>query len=417
MRIIELTIDEFNNYASKHPLRNYAQSTKYAKVMGEKGYSYDLIGYTDDSNNLVAAALMLIKKIGAFTKYAYSPKGFLIDYYNTELFKMFVRDLSEYYKNKGISFIKINPEIIIGELNLKKDFTPMYNQNVSIIDTLKNAGFQRRREIEPLDFLVPRLNPYINLKTFDIKNISEEAQNNINRLSHAGLYLEEGINKEINILYDIIKPTTNEGINYYRNILNVFNEGDSELLLIKVNHEEALLNAQKQFEKEQVNNNYWNEMIKVDNNEKNLNEKMASDKKLIECRDDMIIATERLRKSKSQYLGGALVIKYQNRVSVIASGFNNVDEFKYGYCYLINALIERYKDYFDFLDLNGLAGNFDPESIYYEFNKEKLYFNPTIYEFIGEFDLILDENNFKKIQARTLMSKEFKSPFKFEQKK
>lgn len=417
MRIIELTIDEFNNYASNHPLRNYAQSTKYAKVMGEKGYSYDLIGYTDDSNNLVAAALMLIKKIGAFTKYAYSPKGFLIDYYNTELFKMFVRDLSEYYKNKGISFIKINPEIIIGELNLKKDFTPMYNQNVSIIDTLKNAGFQRRREIDPLDFLVPRLNPYINLKTFDIKNTSEEVQNNITRLSHAGLYLEEGINKEINILYDIIKPTTNEGINYYRNILNVFNEGDSELLLIKVNHEEALLNAQKQFEKEQVNNNYWNEMIKVDNNEKNLNEKMASDKKLIECRDDMIVATERLRKGKSQYLGGALVIKYQNRVSVIASGFNNVDEFKYGYCYLINALIERYKDYFDFLDLNGLAGNFDPESVYYEFNREKLNFNPTIYEFIGEFDLILDENNFKKIQARTLMSKEFKSPFKFEQKK
>lgn len=417
MRIIELTIDEFNNYASNHPLRNYAQSTKYAKVMAEKGYSYDLIGYTDDSNNLVAAALMLIKKMGAFTKYAYSPKGFLIDYYNTELLKMFVRDLSEYYKNKGVAFIKMNPEIIIGELNLKKDFTPMYNQNVAIIDTLKSLGFQRRREITPLDFLVPRLNPYINLKTFDAKNLNDEVKANIEKLSNTGLYLEEGINKEVNILYDIIKPTTNEGINFYRNILNVFNEGDSELLLVKVSHEEALAFAQKEFEKEQVNNNYWNEMIKAENNEKNLNEKMASDKKLLEARDEMIMATERLRKSKFQYLGGAIVIKYQNRVSIIVSGFDNTDESKYSYCFLINSIIERYKDYFDFLDLNGLAGDFSPESIYYEFNKEKLDFNPTIYEFIGEFDLILNELDFKKIQARTLMSKEFKSPFKFETKK
>ena len=37
MKVIELTIKDFEDFADNHPLRNYCQSSKYAKVMGEKG--------------------------------------------------------------------------------------------------------------------------------------------------------------------------------------------------------------------------------------------------------------------------------------------------------------------------------------------------------------------------------------------
>ena len=109
MKIIELTISDFEKFVDNHPLRNYAQTSKYAKVMGEKGYLYDYIGYTDDSNNLVAASLILTKKIGAFEKFAYAPKGFLINYYDENLLKMFILDISKYYKDKGFAFINRNP--------------------------------------------------------------------------------------------------------------------------------------------------------------------------------------------------------------------------------------------------------------------------------------------------------------------
>ena len=137
MRIIELSMLEFDNFASTHPLRNYCQNSKFARLMGEKGYSYVYIGYQDDSNNLVAASLIANKKIDGGAKFAYAPKGFLIDYYNTELLKLFVKDLFVYYKKKGMAFIKINPEIIIGEISADRNYSPMYNQNVKIIDVLK----------------------------------------------------------------------------------------------------------------------------------------------------------------------------------------------------------------------------------------------------------------------------------------
>ena len=412
MKILDLTIKEFEDFASNHPLRNYCQSSMYAKVMAEKGFSYEYIGYSDDSNNLVAASIILIKKIGAFYKFAYAPKGFLIDYYNTELLKMFVRDIRSYYSNRGVAFIKINPEIIIGELNPKKNYTPVYNQNVNIIDTLKSLGFRRRRELNPLDFIYPRINPYINLKTFNPKKLSDDCRNRIKATKKCGLSLEELTNKDVGMFYEIIKNNTNESINYYRNILNSFNEGNSELLLVKIDHEAYLVNAQKQYEKEVENNSYWNDMIREENTEKNITEKMNSDRELLKYKEDLVNATERLRKSKYEYIGGVIVVKYQNRVSIIGCGYNKEEANLNPNYFIYHALIERFKDDYDFLDLNGLASNFNDDSVYSVYNNEKLAFNPTIYEFIGEFDLVLNENIFNKIQAKGLLSKEFRTDFR-----
>lgn len=412
MKIVELNMNDFESFADNHPLRNYCQTPKYAKVMAEKGYNFDYIGYIDDSNNLVAASLILKKKLNIFTKYIYAPKGLLIDYYNTELLKMFVSDLVTYYKSKNYAFMKINPEIIIGQLNPKNNFVPEYNQNVSIIDTLKLIGFKRRREIYPLDFLSPRINPYINLKEFDIKKIDDDYQNIIMDSEKYGLSIESGTSRNIEILYNLIKDNTYESLNFYRNILNTF-KNDAELLLVKIDHETNLFNAQKRYEREVDENNYWNEMIQKDNSEKNIAEKMNSDKKILKYKEEMMIATDNLRHNKYQYIGAALVVSYKNRVSILASGFNHSDYYVNSSYFLYSALIDRYRNDYDFLDLGGLSSNFNPDSKYAKFNEEKLAFNPTIYEFIGEFDLVLNENAFRIIQSNGILSKEFKPSHKF----
>jgi lipid II:glycine glycyltransferase (peptidoglycan interpeptide bridge formation enzyme) len=411
MRLIELTIEQFDTFAANHPLRNYCQNSKYAKLMGEKNYNYDYMGYYDDSNTLVGASLILYKKLGAFNKYAYAPKGFLIDYYNTELLKMFLNDICDYYKKKGFIFIKINPEIIIGSLN-SKTLSPEYNQNVKIIDDLKDAGFKRRREVTPLDFIMPRISPYINLKDFDINKLDSENKDHIKQSIKKGLSLEVVTNKEINILYEFIKDHTYENINFYRNLLNTFGE-NSEIFLIKIDYESYLISAREKYDKELEHNNECNERIQNDNNEANLDEKMQSDRDLLSYKNDIIEATEGLKKEKYKYIGGAIVVKYLNRVSIIVDGYSNFYENLYPYSYLINALIEKYRNYYDYLDLNGFASDLSVQSIYFKFNQEKLAFKPTLYEFIGEFDIILNEYGFKYAQSKNLLAKEFIPSHKF----
>ena len=403
MRIVNLNTNEFTEFANNHPLRNYCQTIEYAKVMSDMGYTYDLIGYKDDSNNLVGASLILKKKIGTFAKYVYAPKGVLVDYYKTEILKIFIKDLNAHYRRKGYSFMKINPEIIIGEINKKSNYSSNYNQNVSIIGELKNMGFKRRREIYPLDFMFPRINPYINLKKYaeneEIREIMSIANEN-------GLNIEVMNKKDLDVLFDIASKDSYQSISYYKSILNHFDS--AELILVKANYEQCLINARERYNKELENNNYYNELIQTDNSDDTVNKKMQSDKDLLKYKNQVVDATAGLKYNKFKYVGGVVIVKYQNRVSIVLEDYDNDNV--YAQYYLYNYLIETFKSSYDFIELNGLSSDFSDQYKYFDFNKVKLDFDPVIYEFIGVLNALL----FKKIQSKGLLSKEFLPSHKFE---
>lgn len=418
MKLIELTISNFEKFSANHALKNYCQTANYAKVMGEQGYSYDYIGFVDETDNIIAASLILIKKINTFSKYAYAPKGFLIDYYNEELLKNFLNEIKKHYKNKGVIFIKINPEIMIGQLNQSKNFSTSYNNNVKLIDNLKELGFKRRRELKPLEFIFPKINAYIPLKNFKIDKLKPETKKMLDKYVEYGLSIEIAQSKEINQLYDFIKENINTSIDYFRNLINIFNnanEPNVDLLFLKIDYEKCLVKTQEEYNKELNHNNECNEKIQENNSEDNLNEKMESDRNLLKIKNDIIEATEGLKKNKFKYIAGAILVKYQNRISIIASGKDkNFEKFN-PELYLYYGIIEKYKNQFEYLDLNGLASDYNESSPYYHFNEQKLKLNPSIYEYIGEFDFIIDELKFKKIQGTGFMSEEFKPQYKIKE--
>ncbi len=409
MRLVELSLSEFEDFASNHPLRSYAQSPAYAKFMGEQGFSYDYIGY-DDNGTIIAASLILYKRIGGFQKYAYAPKGFLIDFYNQELVEKFSRDLIKRLKEKGIVFLKINPEIIIGEVKYTDYFTTNYNKNVKIIDDLKDIKYKRRREVEALDFIFPRINGYIDLKKYKQDKLSKDLIKKINYATKRGLSYETATSRQINVFYNIIKEDAEHSINYYRNFLNIFSkENKSEFFLIKVNYREFLIQAKGEYEKELDNNNSLNMLIQEDNTEENLNLKMESDKYLLKLKNNIVEATEGLKKGADEVIGGAIIIKHLTRVTVLVSGFSKRFMHLNPYEFLYDKLCEIYKNEFDYLDLNGLSSDFNPKGKYFNKNMRKLEFKPDIYEYIGEFDYIINEGAFRNLQSRNLIAKEMKN--------
>jgi lipid II:glycine glycyltransferase (peptidoglycan interpeptide bridge formation enzyme) len=193
-------------------------------------------------------------------------------------------------------------------------------------------------------------------------------------------------------------------------MLNVFSKNDmAEIVLVKLNYKETLKKAKENHDIEQERNNYFNEMIKRDPSEENLTNKMNSDKLLLELMQNISEATEGLKKKEAQYIAGALVVKYLNRVSVITSGFDNYFTNLYPFYFLYSNMIERYKTDYDYIDLNGFVENAGSASEHQETNEFKLGFKPNLYEFIGEFDIIFDEFKFKSLQSKDLVAQEFKS--------
>ena len=137
MKLVTLTPGEFDEFAKYHPLNNYQQSSKYARLMTNHGYDYDLIGLKDDNGQIVAASVILKRKITGNTRYGYAPKGFLLNYYDGDTLQTFLKELKAYYKKQNFIFIKFNPEIITGSTSKAEKWQITYNGNVRIIDTLK----------------------------------------------------------------------------------------------------------------------------------------------------------------------------------------------------------------------------------------------------------------------------------------
>lgn len=407
MRIIELKFDEFNEYAESHKLGNFYQSSEYAKIMADSGFGYDYVAMVDNTKEIVAASLILYKKIGLFFKYAYAPRGFLIDYQDENLTKTFIKLLTSYYKKRGYVLLKINPEVIIGTLN-NETLQINHNENNYLVNTLKSLGFKRRKEVEPFDLLLPRLSAFINLGDFKLNDVDKRIRTKIKNGVQKGLVLEVGTVDNIQNFYGFVKNKYNQPLSYYQNFYNAFKKNDNaELLLVKVDYEVYLENAKNKYQEELNKNAEYNEKIQNDPSDKNMNEKMNSDKNIIEFKKDLVEATEGLKKKKYAYIAAAIIIKYKNRVSILASGYDPKYKDLNANHFLHNEIIERYKSNYDYLDIGGVGGDFNETSRYYGLDKFKLGFNPEIVEYIGEFDLILNQLAFQSLKGNNTLEAEF----------
>ncbi len=408
MKLKNLSIFEFDNYAKNHPLGSYHQSSNYALLAGEMGYDYDLLGLVDEEGTIHAAALILVKKIGLFNRYGYSPKGFLIDYYNPTLLQEFLEKVKKHYYKQNLAFIKINPEISIGTIDYKNKKI-RYNKNQMIESTLKGLNFRKLDGIKRFESKLPIYNAVQVLKTTNLKTVSKNTRNKINKATKSGMSLIKGTRDDINKLYKFIQKKKEYPINHYFNYYNAFSKDDSiDIFLVEINFETCLLNLRERYEKEQIKNENIVNTVINNPTESNLKKKLDSDTVLTTLSDSIALATNNLANNKKVYIAGAITIKYKNRVSILISGYDKkFSKFCPNY-FLHYELIKYYKDDYDYIDLNGITADFTDENPYRGLDEFKLGFNPLTFEYIGEFDYIINDGLYKSLDQSGKLAKEFK---------
>ena len=404
MFIREMSLAEFKEFANTHFIGNFHESINYALIKAEEGFEYEFIAYGAD--DIVGAALILYKKIGN-VYFGYSPRGFLIDYSNDYLLEDFTNKIKEYYKNRNFAFIKINPEIAIAKLN-KDTMNFEYNENYKIIDMLTKNGYKKLKNNMNFEALLPRVNAIIKLDGYDYNNLSKNTRNKVKKGIRKGLILEKANPDKLNIFYKFIKNKINRDEYYYNDFYNVFSKTlDVDLMLVKVDYKAFLINAQEAYNEELRRNASFNNKLITNNNANAINAKMNSDKALLSYKNDIAEASKNLNTGLETYVAGALVIKHQNRVIIQISGFNKaMARFSPNY-FLYYAIIKYYQQEYKYLDLNGITADLSKENHYYGLNRFKMGFNPDVYEYIGEFDLVINEKQYDKLLKSGLLAKEF----------
>ena len=270
MKLKELTINEFEEFVKNNPLGSHYQTSDYGILMSEIGYDYDLIGMVNEYGEVLAASLILIKKIGLKAKYGYAPKGFVLDYFNQSLLKKFTESLQEYYSKKNVIFIKLNPEIAVAEIDLKSK-AKTYNWNNQIADFLQDNNYIKLKDNLYFESALPRFNGIVNLKNLSLNNFDKTTRNKIKRAISKGLEIEMGERSGIDILYNFIKHKKEKNEFYYKDYYNIFHKNDRiDLFLVSINTKEYLLNAKELYEKELEINNELNRNLIESNTQKNL---------------------------------------------------------------------------------------------------------------------------------------------------
>ena len=172
-----------------------------------------------------------------------------------------------------------------------------------------------------------------------------------------------------------------------------------DLFLVKVDYEKFMEDAKNNYEEELIRNEKFNELLKINPSEKNLNNKMKSDNLLTIFKNNIMEASSKYSNQELEpYVGGAIVIKTGKTCQIFISGYDkNYQNLNVNY-FLYYKIIEYYQQNYKFLNIDGLTGDFTHDNPYYGLNRFKLGFKPQVYEFIGELDLVINEKVYDNLR-------------------
>ena len=139
MFIRELTSEEFNKFKDSFKDKSIYQTSEYAYIMNHQNYTTMFLGLVDGSG-IVAASMIMIEKINNF-KYAYAPRGFLIDYTNYSLLETFTMELKNYLSKKDVVAIKLSPMIVKNIYDSEGKIIETNNSYDNIFENLKSLDY------------------------------------------------------------------------------------------------------------------------------------------------------------------------------------------------------------------------------------------------------------------------------------
>lgn len=410
MVIKEISKDEFNSFSKTHILSSFYQTKEYGTVMSRNGYQDIYVGAFED-DNMIGASLVLTKSISLNVKYGYAPRGFLVDYFNEEVFTEFSKQIKKFFKKRGYAFIKIDPLITYSEVNPHTNTKNINEPASKLYSYLEKNDYKRLKNNVYFESMLTKYNPILNLKNFSFSNLDEKIQKKLDKIHSRGLRLIKGDIYNINDLYELIKRKNDRSSDYYKILYKVFKESDMiDLFLVEVDYHNYLENLQDEYATELSINERINNVFKNDTKNKDVyKEKMDSDRKLNDINKEIGNINLKIQNSiYKEIIAGALVIKYNGVASIYVSGFNKSYNSLLPNHFLHYMLITTYQqEGFNYLDLNGMAGDFSKDSPYKGLNDFKMIWNPRVYEYLGEFDFILSYTKYSLLWTTKQLHKEF----------
>jgi lipid II:glycine glycyltransferase (peptidoglycan interpeptide bridge formation enzyme) len=395
MIIKEISEQQFNDFNSKFIDSSLYQTNEYAKTMSSQDFDTLILGLVDN-DDILGATIILVEKTLGF-RYAYAPRGFLIDYNNNELVENFTKEIKKYLSRKDIMAVKLNPLIKRSIYNPKTNKKEFNGDHDIILNNLRKLGYTHLGFNNQFEALKPRFeciidisNPYeeifLSFKK-DLKNKIRSAENNEIKI------IKSNISK-LDYLYLQTKRKYKRDLEYFNDLYNNF-EGNIDFFYAKVDTAAYLNKVKEKYEYYEMVSSEINNDIEFSkkNKDKIISKKIDIDLKLNKYKNLLTKAIKMNHENKDGIVvASGLFIRQKDKVHLIMDGYDADYRDLNAKHLLIWRAIEHYNKLgYKTLNLGGIT-NIDVKDKYDGLNQFKLAFNGKAYEYIGDFELITNQS-------------------------
>ncbi|MFH5795523.1 peptidoglycan bridge formation glycyltransferase FemA/FemB family protein [Clostridium perfringens] len=443
-KFVEINSSEIDKFNESDRKGHIFQTSYWAEL--KKDWKKKFIAGYDNDNNMVITATILLRKAPYINKYmGYIPRSFTCDYNNKKLLIEFTEYLREFAKKNNISFITIDPDIHL------KENEEALSEGTEIKNFLKSLGYKNTdsknfEAIQP-NFVfrlpLPTEGNNMDIKKAVFKKFSSKTRYNIKVAEERGLSVEvydkETLNEDVLDRFHEIMVTTGKRDNflvrhreYFKDMIDYLYphcrlymvkysyENDFNRLSEKLNkQEEAKTKAINKIEELKVKLDAETDEDKKSRIEKKLNDQ---DKRLKEAERQIEGFKKKISdiepfKGQEIYLSGSIYLYYGNKAWYLYGASENIlrdtmPNFAMQWSMICDS-IDLGCDVYDF---RGVSGDLNPENPLYGLYKFKKGFNGNFVEFIGEFDIVVDNGiytlykkafpQFKKIRNAIMNKKQ-----------
>lgn len=376
---IGISAQEHDDFVKQSSQTNLLQSASWAKV--KDNWDNERIGFYKN-NQFVASASILIKPLPLSMTMLYIPRGPIMDYQDQELLHFVLTSLKKFAKTKKALFIKFDPSLFLVQ-NQSGEERQDNPKTLDLINNLQKAGAIWLGRTELLDETIqPRFQANIYKDNFSEELLSKSTRQAIRTARNKGIQVQFGGSELLDDFSALMKKTENRksihlrGQDYYQKLLDTYPE-QSYITLASINLNERLENLQVQKSKAEKEASKFTEKTKPGKIENNKQEQKR-------LQEEMDFLAEKMTQGVTTVpLSGTLVLEYGTTSENIYAG---MDEEYRRYQPALLTWYETAKHAFergaDWQNMGGVEN--DLNGGLYHFKSK---FNPTIEEYVGEFNL------------------------------
>ncbi len=402
MFVTNVTETEYNQLAKLTDNEHFLHSVRWAEFRKHINWDYEIVGYKVDGELQIAAVIML-KKAGRLPfKVAYSSRGYVLR--DSKYENEFTKHLKTFLKKQGAFVYKIDPNEVYSKLN--KSLDRVSDKNQERVEELIGLGYEHLGFVNNFEGMQPRHTIRIDTTVSyeeALKRMDAKTRNRTKTGSKSGLVVE---NCDFNMLatfMEILAETserdnfTIRDISYFEEMHKMFGD-DLKLRLARVDFKSAIEKLTNERDNVQLELNQLlpeldNEEMgakyrkKITNRTNEFKAKIAKNTKVIE---EFKVELEKYPEGK--YIGGSIYICEGKRAWYIYGATS--DSFRYmlpSYALVAHMINECIENGFEYFDMFGIGGDFDPDNHVFGLYDFKKGFGGEAIEFIGEFDLPINK--------------------------